>query len=128
MAISYKENKMNATQEKMIKKFNELKENAVKLTDEFDNLNFKKIKGVGIAEIKYSDAYGGCYDNHAIIDYIYGNDEQIGLITIGIIDPYTGELKPIDPEKEKEWFYYPVGFECRNARKATIKEVEEWLK
>lgn len=128
ITIHYKENKMKTIQEKMIKKFNEQKESAKTIEDYFGSWDYINFKGFAIAEVKYSNAYGGCYDNHAIIDYVYGNNEPIGLVTIGTIDPYTGKLKPIEPEKEEKWFYPPVEFECKNVRKATIKEVEEWLK
>lgn len=92
---------------------------------DYKNLN----GGAGIAEIKYSTAYNGQFENVVIIAYDYTKYNDISnFVVIGTLKP-NGKLELCEPTDEKEkWLYPPVDMDCENVRVANRQDIEKWLK
>lgn len=75
----------------------------IKLKKTADGWDYKNLNGgAGIAEIKYSTAYGGQFENVVIIAYDYTKYNDISnFVVIGTLKP-NGKLELCEPTDEKE--------------------------
>ena len=100
----------------------------IKLRNTADGWDYKNLNGgVGIAEIKYSTAYSGQFENVVVIAYDYTKYNDISnFVVIGTLKP-NGKLELCEPTDEKEkWLYPPVDMDCENVRVANRQDIEKW--